>query len=52
MPTTLILAAKASLLLLVRTVKQPRKALSHADNRFRTSDRARPLFGPALEREA
>ena len=52
MPTTLTLAAMASLLLLVRTVKQPQKAHSHTDNRFRALDRVRLLFGPALEREA
>ena len=52
MPTTLTLAVMASLLLLVRAVKQLRKAPSDIKNRFRIADRAFPVFGPALERGA
>jgi hypothetical protein len=37
MPTTLTLAAMASLLLLVHGVKQLRKAPSHTENRLRSA---------------
>jgi hypothetical protein len=52
MPATLNLAVTASLLLLVRSVKQPQKALSHTDNRFMACERGRPFFGPTLKRLA
>lgn len=57
MPATLNLAATASLLLLVRSVKQPREALSHTDIRFRAlrfraPNWARPIDGPTLKRGA
>lgn len=52
MPATLTLAATASLLLLVRSVKQPREALSHTDNRSRTSERAGQFVRSAPERRA
>jgi hypothetical protein len=47
MPTTLTLATMASLLLLVRAVKQLRKAPSHTDNRLLTADRLSPVSGSA-----
>jgi hypothetical protein len=47
MPITLTLAAMASLLLLVRAVKQLREAPSHIENRLRAADRLSPVSGSA-----